>query len=424
MFGLWRKNDGFKWVSYVPTQIVARRRARREKIQQAAAEAKDAARQVARKSVEGLESGVVQAGALAAAGAVHAGHGLDRGARSLGHLATAGLRRLAGAVARAGLVRLAGGLGAVVLAGAMLRIGFYGLDRAGRAALLLGALAAVVAALPAIWRAWGPAFARLALQALTTQRVGAGDTSAGARAFSAARLGTVAVSIALGAAALGGVGWGARWVYSGVMAEAPPVTGTARVVGGQDVKVGGTVYRLAGIAAPEVEQSCGDGGRRWRCGEEARRALTRVAAGKTITCHPRGVDEHGRMLARCLAGTTDIAETLVKGGHVWADQDDSLGYRTLEDGPRTTKIGIWKSASLQPWLYRAKLWDEAKKSAPDGCPIKAEGEGADRVYRQPWDSGYQRLRIGKADLARGRKQWFCSESDARNAGYRPVMARR
>jgi endonuclease YncB( thermonuclease family) len=424
MFGFWRKNDGFKWVEYVPTQILARRKARKDRIKQAAGDAKAAARKAAKKSVEGIEQGVAQAGAMAgsvaAAGARQAGQGLERGGRQLGLLANAGLQKFA----QAGMVRLAAGLGILTFAGAGLRVALYGFDRAGRIALACGAAAITIAALPGLWRRFAPGAARVALDALKTRRVtDATDTSAGT-GMTAARTGSLAVTAALGLAALGGAGWSARWVYSAVMAGGEPATGTARVLGSQIVKVGETEFRLAGIAAPDAEQTCGEGNRRWRCGEDARRALTKAAAGKTLTCHPRGEDDDGRKIAQCVDGKTDIAEALVRGGHVWADRDDSAGYRALEEGPRTAKTGIWKSASVPPWLFREKLWTEAQRAAPEGCPIKAESSGGEKVFHMPWGPGYQRVRIAKSELARGSKMWFCTEREAREAGYRPAVDRR
>lgn len=424
MFGFWRKNDGFKWVEYVPTQVLARRKARKDRIRQAAEDAKVAVRKAAKKSVEGIEQGVAQAGAVAgsvaAAGARQAGHGLDRGAQHLGLLANASLQKMG----QAGIVRLAAGLGILTVAGAGLRVALYGFDRAGRIALACGVATLAFAALPVLWRRFAPGAARVALEALKTRRVtDATDTSTG-RGMTAARAGSLAVTAALGLAALGGAGWSARWVYSAVMAGGEPATGTARVLGSQIVKVGETEFRLAGIAAPDAEQTCGEGNRRWRCGEDARRALTKAAAGKTLTCHPRGEDDDGRKIAQCVDGKTDIAEALVRGGHVWADRDDSAGYRALEEGPRSTKTGIWKSASVPPWQFRERLWTEAQRSAPEGCPIKGENSGGEKIFHMPWGPGYQRVRIAKAELARGAKLWFCTEREAREAGYKPAADRR
>ena len=182
MFSRWRKNDGFDWVAYVPTQIVRRRKARRERVEQAAAKAKVAAKDAARKSAEGIGKGAAKAasavkengGALAHG----AGVGLGRLGGRIGLLAQAGNQRL-GRVARfAGLsvTRGAGVLGVLVLAGAGLRAalaaGRHDLDRPGRIAMACGLAALVVAVAPAIWRVVAPGLAGFALQALKTRQAG------------------------------------------------------------------------------------------------------------------------------------------------------------------------------------------------------------------------------------------------------------
>ena len=166
MFGFWRKNDGFKWVEYVPTQILARRKARRDRIKRATDDAKEAARVAAKRSVAGIEQGVVHVGAAAAAGAANAGYGLEHGARRLARLAGAGRRKLAGA----GIVRLVGGLGAIVLVAAGVYSAQYGFDRGGRIAIACGVASLAMAALPVFWRRFAPGVARVALDALKTRR--------------------------------------------------------------------------------------------------------------------------------------------------------------------------------------------------------------------------------------------------------------
>ena len=169
---------------------------------------------------------------------------------------------------------------------------------------------------------------------------------------------------------------------------------------------------------------CGERRQRWRCGDDARRALARAIAGKSLVCRPRGEAESGQLLGQCFAGEADIGADLVKGGQAWADRDDTLGYRALETAPKSARLGIWKAVSEPAWVFRARLWEDAQRAAPDGCPIKAERVGEARIYHLPWSPGYQGVRVARSDLARNAKQWFCSEREAREAGYKPATERR
>jgi hypothetical protein len=94
-------------------------------------------------------------------------------------------------------------------------------------------------------------------------------------------------------------------------------------------------------------------------------------------------------------------------------------YASAEQEAKSAKAGVWSGDVQRPADYRAKLWDEAKRHAPDGCPIKGHVAGGTRVYVLPWSPEYERARVQKA---RG-ERWFCSEQDAVAAGFRPADGR-
>jgi endonuclease YncB( thermonuclease family) len=436
MFGRWRKTDGFTWVSYVPTQLVARRKARKERLKQAASDAQAAAKKAARKSAASVEKGVAQAGSAALAGGGHVarglGDGLNKGMRRLGLMAQAGVQRLTssnaaqqGASVSATVTRVLAlaGIGAFLAVGIRLAITgtSQGLTGWPRIAVGIGIVAVLAALMPRLWHAIGPTIAGYALHALKTRRADDGGVPP-------ARAGTIAVTVALAAAATVAAGWGAWRVTAAVLGGGPPISGVARVTGPQSLRIGETDIRLAGIAAPDEGQSCGEGNRKWRCGEDARRALSIIAASKALKCQMQGEDDTGIRLAQCFDGAIDIGATLVKGGHVWADRDNTSGYRTFEDAPRAAKIGIWKSASAPPWVQQDKVWEDAKRAAPDGCPVKGEVRGessrAERIYHVPGGAAYARVRMGKAEVARGSRQWFCTEREARAANFKPAPTQR
>ena len=75
-----------------------------------------------------------------------------------------------------------------------------------------------------------------------------------------------------------------------VVRAAGAFTGAARVIDGDTLDVGGVRIRLHGIDAPESEQSCRAGGRRWSCGREATRALAGRIGKRTVGCQERDRD--------------------------------------------------------------------------------------------------------------------------------------
>ena len=75
---------------------------------------------------------------------------------------------------------------------------------------------------------------------------------------------------------------------------------------------------------------------------------------------------------------------------------------------------MWKGDVQRPAEWRAKRWEEAKRAAPDGCPIKGAVSQDGKVYLLPWSREYDRVKVRSG---RG-ERWFCSEQDARAAGWR------
>jgi endonuclease YncB( thermonuclease family) len=237
-------------------------------------------------------------------------------------------------------------------------------------------------------------------------------------------VGFIAIAAAV---AIGGVAWvanGGKTHLAGISSQLPlvggakPLQGRAEAAGGDLLRVAGTTVRLAGIEAPERQQTCGAGSRRYRCGAAAQAALGRLVNGRTLTCTLGGSDSTGRPLATCTRGGLDINGELVRQGHAFAGGGLFASYAGLERQARDAKAGIWAAGEVErPSEFRAKAWDEAKRRAPDGCPIKGLVTGGARVYVLPGSPDYDRGRIQKA---RG-ERWFCSEREAEAAGFKPAV---
>ena len=79
------------------------------------------------------------------------------------------------------------------------------------------------------------------------------------------------------------------------------------------------------------------------------------------------------------------------------------------------KPAFGQGSATRPSEYRALKWEEAKRDAPDGCPIKGSVRGSRRYYTVPWARDYERVKVSRN---RG-ERWFCSESEAQEAGFKP-----
>jgi len=213
-------------------------------------------------------------------------------------------------------------------------------------------------------------------------------------------------------------------------AAATTIRGVARVVDGDTLVIAETRIRLRAVDAPERSQSCTDARGQLRlAGEDARLALTAKIAGQELVCVAHGHDAHGRMVAACAMGAEDLGAWLVRFGYAFAYRSFGREYIAAEDEARAARRGLWAGRCEPPWEWRrTQRREESSASAPPassaaphpGCAIKgnvsARGE---RIYHLRSSRTYAATRI---DESRG-ERWFCTEAEARAAGFRAARDR-
>ena len=204
------------------------------------------------------------------------------------------------------------------------------------------------------------------------------------------------------------------------------VSGPAAVIDGDTIEVGGQRVRLHGIDALESAQSCLAGGQRWRCGAHATRALEDRIGGRTVDCAGTARDRYGRLVATCRLGPTDLNAWLVAEGWGLAYRRYSSAYVSQELSARSGRRGIWRGRFVTPWDWRAGVRLSGDARTSDGsatrsssdqgrCLIKGNiSRDGKRIYHVPGGQYYERTRISPS---RG-ERWFCSEAEARTAGWR------
>ena len=196
------------------------------------------------------------------------------------------------------------------------------------------------------------------------------------------------------------------------------LSGSARVIDGDTLEVRGTRIRLHGIDAPESAQGCRAGGRRWPCGREATRALSGRIGGRTVACEERDRDRYGRTVAVCRIGGEDVNAWMVAAGWAFAYRRYSRSYVAAETAAKGARRGVWRGEVVAPWDWRKgkRLAGAARAAEGKGrCAIKGNiGKGGTRIYHVPGGRYYAKTRI---DTSRG-ERWFCTEAEARAAGWR------
>jgi len=202
---------------------------------------------------------------------------------------------------------------------------------------------------------------------------------------------------------------------------AAPVQGAeVRVIDGDTLRIGAETIRLYGIDAPEAGQPCTRNGRPWDCGGWATAQLTEILRGQSLSCRGIARDRHDRLVAVCTAGGRDINAEMVRRGAALAYRDYSTAYVEAEKEALFAQAGVWAGEVEVPATYRAAVRAAAaaanERTAPPGCQIKGNISANGRIYHRPGQEHYGDTRI---DPARG-ERWFCSEAEARAAGWRPA----
>ena len=384
MIGWRRRPDGFDWHKYVRTTIKLRREQRREKLEE-----------IGRVAVKQAKV----AGNAAASGVASAASGGWRAAAS-------GWRRTIAQPAVALPMALCG---AVALLSGAHRWFSVSADRDALLPIALGALFLTLLAPLAV--------TRFNLKALRLPAFNWPSKVAPAA-------GVAVLALALGWFTAGNSISGLR---PNLTAARPDLTrdgpasvleGRATALSGEMIRLQGRLLHLSGIEAPDRQQTCTRASKQpWRCGEAALAALERLARTKNFRCVTQGgPDAAGRIEATCTIDGRDVAGELVSNGHVFSAATYFGGYAALETEARRSGTGLWSGESERPSDYRAKLWDAAKATAPDGCPIKGQVNGSRRTYLLPWAPDYARASVRSS---RG-EQWFCDEPQAQAAGFKPA----
>lgn len=141
----------------------------------------------------------------------------------------------------------------------------------------------------------------------------------------------------------------------------PPFGPGAKIVSidGDTLRVGdGSEYRIFGIDAPELRQTCKEAnGKSWACGRAAKARLTTLIKGGNVNCTVHDKDRFGRAVAVCSAeGVPDLGETMVRQGYA-IDLGGAAGNPYHEDAERPA----WHMARQLREALRLALGPSARK---------------------------------------------------------------
>jgi endonuclease YncB( thermonuclease family) len=212
---------------------------------------------------------------------------------------------------------------------------------------------------------------------------------------------------------------------------------------GGSIDLGGVTYRLDGIDAPALDQTCiDDHADSWACGVDARDQLARLIGDHAVHCDDLGADGTYKKwhLGLCTieGETTSLNQLLVRQGFAMNSAAAGRGkFGEDETDARNSRRGLWKGCYVAPHEFRAGRKDGAllggacradkdreirdvlfplEPAMPSDCSIK--GKYAVRA-RVTGNVGIYHLRVCQSYPALTRPdRWFCSEDDAKADGFR------
>ena len=194
------------------------------------------------------------------------------------------------------------------------------------------------------------------------------------------------------------------------------ITGRIHVVDGDTIRVSVQVVRLFGVDAPEVKQTCQTSeGLHWACGAWVSDVLRNAFDGQEAFCVEVEQDRYGRSVARCEVAGVDLGGRRIIKKLAFAYRKYSMDYDLDEKRAAVNDRGLHATRVQNPADFRAASAQAAQKAPDIGCQIKGNisSKGV-RIYHLRGQEQYERTRI---NTLKG-ERWFCSEAEAKAAGWR------
>ena len=141
------------------------------------------------------------------------------------------------------------------------------------------------------------------------------------------------------------------------------ISGFAKVVDGDTIKINSKKIRLYGIDAPEKKQKCKKTyltisfmsfTKDYMCGEVSTQKLIIKINKQKLNCNILDVDRYKRLIGECFKRNINLNSWMVSNGYAVAYRKYSKKYVSDEINAKNNKLGIWQGKFEMPWDYRRK----------------------------------------------------------------------
>ena len=152
--------------------------------------------------------------------------------------------------------------------------------------------------------------------------------------------------------------------YNDVKSDEPKIiSGIAKVIDGDTIKIEKNKIRLFGIDAPEKKQQCQKPwltiffltlNKNYKCGENSTNKLKIKINNKFIICKSSNKDRYNRFIAECFKDKININRWMVSSGYAVAYRKYSKKFVSQENLAKKEKLGLWSGKFEMPWEWRKK----------------------------------------------------------------------
>ncbi len=141
------------------------------------------------------------------------------------------------------------------------------------------------------------------------------------------------------------------------------ISGFAKVVDGDTIKINSKKIRLYGIDAPEKKQKCKKTyltisfmsfTKDYMCGEVSTQKLIKKINKQKLNCNILDVDRYKRLIGECFKRNINLNSWMVSNGYAVAYRKYSKKYVSDEINAKNNKLGIWQGKFEMPWDFRRK----------------------------------------------------------------------
>ena len=141
------------------------------------------------------------------------------------------------------------------------------------------------------------------------------------------------------------------------------ISGFAKVIDGDTIKINSKKIRLYGIDAPEKKQKCKKTyltisfmsfTKDYMCGEVSTQKLIIKINKQKLNCNILDIDRYKRLIGECFKRNINLNSWMVSNGYAVAYRKYSKKYVSDEINAKNNKLGIWQGKFEMPWDYRRK----------------------------------------------------------------------